>query len=152
MFSAFIEGAEIKELMTKLLTGDEFDFYEMRSAEITTCMAYSLDGRLNKEWFDEQRSEEWIKWEEAKPSVKNIIKGKRKPQKMKIVLSVPEDIAVKVHPNAKALFLNLSFGGDRVVVTGASSQREFSLDKTLDEAWNLQLTKFFKKICAVNYS
>ena len=64
---------------------------------------------------------------------------------MKIILSAAPSAAEKIHRNAAALFINITFENGAIGVTTGFSQKVFALDKSLDQAWDEVVEKFFKK-------
>ena len=42
----------VKTFMTQLLIGDTFDAFPLAEASITTFNTFTIDGRVNKEFFD----------------------------------------------------------------------------------------------------
>lgn len=146
MYSFYIDGDDIKTFMNELIKGSSFDKFEVRGCDITTFVTYSIDGRLNKSWFEEDTERFFCKWSELKPYVFSIIKGNKKPKSMKIVLALNEKASARVHPNGKACFINIVFEEERVAVVTGTAQIEFSLDKSLDEAWEERVKGFFKKM------
>jgi hypothetical protein len=70
---------------------------------------------------------------------------------MRIVFSLPDEMASQMHENAAALFLNLSFDSDKLSMTTVTSQKSFSLDKAMDHIWEEYVQNFFKNInCPVS--
>ncbi len=146
MYSFYIDGNDTKTFMNELIKGGSFDKFEVRGCDITTFVTYSIDGKLNKSWYDENTERFFCTWKELKPYIYNIIKGNKKPRSMKIVLSLSEKAAAKIHPNGKACFINIVFEEDRTAVVTGTAQIEFSLDKSLDEAWEKKVKDFFNKL------
>jgi hypothetical protein len=149
MYRFYIDGSDTKKFMNLLLKDDKFDKFECRSCEITTVASFSLDGRLNGDFFDEAPNRAYCLWSEVRSQIFYLIKGKRKPKVFKIVLALGEKSAEKLHPNAKVCFLNIVFENDKndsVVFTTGTAQKEFSLDKGVDEVWEGMIRSFFKKL------
>ena len=63
---------------------------------------------------------------------------------LKIVFSHKDPPAI--HENASALFLNLMYENGKVNFTTATSQKAFSLEKTLVSAWDEWVRIFFGTI------
>ncbi len=144
MYSFYIDGEDIRTFMNELIRGDSFDKFEVRGCDITTFVTYSIDGRINKDWYNEETNRFFCTWRELKPYIHNIIKGSKKPKSMKIVLALSEKAAAMVHPNGKACFINIVFEEERVAIVTGTAQIEFSLDKSLDLAWEERVKGFFK--------
>ncbi len=146
MYSFYIDTDEIRSFMNELIKKDTFDKFEVRSCDITTFVTYNIDCRLNREWYGSDTTRFFCKWEELRPYVYNIIKGSKKPKSMKIVMAIGEKAAAKIHPNGKACFINIVFEEERVAVVTGTAQIEFSLDKSLDAAWDDKVKEIFKKL------
>lgn len=146
MISASVENK--KQFMSMLLKDDTFDKFLVRSISLRTSVTYDIDCTLNKDWFDSEEAEnleKYSSWADMRPIVFNLIKGKRLPGYMKIVLSAAPDAAEQIHKNAAALFINILFENNMLYITGGCSQKVFSLDKTLEQAWDETIQKFFKR-------
>jgi hypothetical protein len=146
MISASVENK--KQFMSMLLKDDIFDKFLVRSISLRTSVTYDIDCTLNKDWFDSEEAEnleKYSSWADMRPIVFNLIKGKRLPGYMKIVLSAAPDAAEQIHKNAAALFINILFENNMLYITGGCSQKVFSLDKTLEQTWDETIQKFFKR-------
>ena len=82
-----------KDFTNKLFLGDTFDLFWLNQAEITTSNLFTIDGRLQTEFFDNDQQEflssshrTYSLWKEVKPICYSIIRGKRAPLSFKIVL------------------------------------------------------------------
>lgn len=146
MYSFFIDGEDIKIFMNKLLKENSFSGFDLRSCEIKKDIFISFDGRLNKSFFDEEIEEDYCNWENAKHYIYDSIKGKKQPESIKLILSLNKNALEKIHKNAKACFLNIVFEEGKVAVATGTAQREFSLDKSLDDAWEDSVKRFFNKM------
>lgn len=144
MYSFYIDGSDIKIFMNCLLKEETFKGFDLRSCEIKKNVFISIDGKLNKKWYDEEIEKDYISWEKIKPAVFEHIKGKKTPESMKLVLSVSNPD--KIHSNAKACFLNILYEEDKVAVVTGTAQKEFSMDKSLDDVWEDNIKRFFKKM------
>ncbi|MCL2499405.1 MAG: DUF5721 family protein [Defluviitaleaceae bacterium] len=144
MLSLAIDTTAVKEFMNRLLREDGFDFFAVRNVELTLATFISVSGKLENENGDENKSIRYTTWGDIRSLVYDLIKRGTKPKLIKIIFSHPAP--VEVHTNAAALFVNLTYEGDRVSFTTATAQREFALDKTLDAAWDDWMRKCFVKL------
>jgi hypothetical protein len=151
MYSFYIDNDDIKIFMNKLLKDDTFNGFELRSCEIKKNIVITMDGRINKDWYDEDVENDYAPWMEIRHYIFDIIKGKRTPNYIKMILSLKKSAAEKIHNNAKACFLNILFEEGKVAVVTGTAQKEFSLDKSVDEAWEDSVKKFFKKMKIVQH-
>ena len=140
MYSFYIDGEDIKKFVNLLLKENTCDKFEIRNCEISTFVNFEIDCKLNKDYLELFQEEEEIKrefclWKELRPKIYEIIKGKIKPSKMKFVFSASESFTKKFHENAKALFLNILFDNNKILVVTGTSQTYFSLDNSLEILW-----------------
>ena len=140
-----ISDINIKIFMHKLLKEDTFDNFEIRGIEICSFTKFEISGVLNDNEQSDDIKVKFCRWENLKPYVFQIIKGNRKPSSIKIIFSLPSDEVDALHTNASALFLNMIFNGTEVVLTTATSQKTFSLDKVIDTFWSDHVAAFFDK-------
>src|SRR5574344_1330903 len=90
-----LQITSLKPFMNALLAGDLFDIFLLEEALIATAATYTIDGRINKdfytteEWNDKQlHPHEFVAWQEMKPICFNLIKGKRTPLQFKFVFQL----------------------------------------------------------------
>ena len=144
--------------MSKLLIKNVFDNFLMSELEIRTFSLFQIDGKLNQEWFDTDELEilqdkDYVKWEKVRPLVYQMVKGSKVPGSMKIVLLLSTEnkyrILNRMQQNqtvdeVSQFFLNMKFEkGERILTTGVS-YKIFTMDKTMQEQWELDLKKFLK--------
>lgn len=148
----------VKTFMNKILLTDTFDNYQVSEVSITTFATFSIDGKLHHDFYDPGQAEELrshnqnqILWKDIKAHCLSIIKGKRSPLAFKFVLQLPADeVALLIARSGLSLipedvfglFLNCQFSGDTLTITTGSSLRVFTLDKSLDNAWDHMLQEF----------
>ena len=129
----------VKGFMGRLLKEGIFNDFKVRSVDILAKNRFSLDGEVSG-----GESKDFSMWSEVQPLVFEIVKLMGKPSVMKVVLSHKEPQAI--HENASALFLNLMYENGKVNFTTATSQKAFSLEKTLNSTWDEWVRSFFSSI------
>ncbi len=135
-----------KEFMQYLFKDIIFDNLETREIKINTFVNFEINGTINKDFFNQEEIEKkYCLWSEIKPYVFNIIKGKKLPKYIKIILSVREKNIPIISNNASSLFLNITFENNKILCITGSSQKTFSLDKSYQYNWDEYITNFFKK-------
>ncbi|MDO4490081.1 MAG: DUF5721 family protein [Lachnospiraceae bacterium] len=148
----------IKDFMNHLLLQNTFDNFLVSEASITTFTTFSITGDLRKEFFDPELAESadlqsrtQVLWKEIRPFCLSVIKGKRTPLSFKFVFQLPEgplcsllsEAELSLQPeDVYGLFFNCQFHADQLTLTTGSSLRVFSLDRSLDQAWDKKLTAF----------
>lgn len=145
MYIFYIVKSEIKIFMNKLLKGNEFDSFEVRKIELETISKFSIEGKINKDYLPEDEKREFCTWQELKPYIFQIVKGNKKPKNMKIIFSLSKNIIDQLSDNVSAMFLNVNFEDNKIICTTGTSQKNFSLDNTVDIIWEEYINKFIKQ-------
>ena len=139
MKSFTIEEPLIKDFMQHLFNYDTFIDFEVRGVLVRSFTTFEISG---------QKDGGYCTWDELRSYVRHII-GNTKPRAMKIVFA--RDNPEALHPNAAALFLNISYDNDitdkpdrigKITCTTASSQKNFELNKSVDDIWDEWVTEF----------
>jgi len=147
MIAVHVDTTGTKEFMNRLLKDDVLDTFEVRGVEMTIGTRISIDGNLiiQKENLDEspEKQQGYTTWEALRPLVFAIIKTGAKPKQVKIIFSFKTENVKDIHPNAAALFLNMVYENDTVNFTTATAQKDFSLEKSLDDSWDEWVRSFF---------
>ncbi len=140
---------EMNRFMGKLLKGEVFDHFLLKEGFLRTNMEYRFQGRQFQEYFDteEKPEEEYIFWEELRPFVFELIKGKKTPLGFSFTLLLTKEQtaellarnAVNVGEDSPSLFLQVRFEhGIGHIVTG-TARNTFTLDKSMEEAWDREV-------------
>ena len=147
MIAVTMDNAAVKGFMGRLLREDVLDEFEVRGVEIGLNTRVSINGALEagEDVKDDVKAAAYVTWEAMRPLVYSIIKTSAKPKLVKIVYSYNAKEAADIHANAAALFLNMVYENDTVSFTTATAQREFALDKSLDNSWDEWVRGFFMR-------
>lgn len=152
---------DVKDFMNKLLIGQVFDHFWLNEATITTYNTFSVDGRLQQDFFDSdarealaQSARTYSLWKEVKPFCYSIIRGKRTPLSFKIVFQLSPNKAaaalgsadVGIEPeNITGLYLNLQYKNKALLCTTGTSLKTFLPGKRLDQYWDSMILDFFRQ-------
>lgn len=151
---------DIKDTMAHLLLKESFDVCLLEEACVTTFATMEIQGRRNMEWYDLENEEskllEHLYWREVKPFIYTYIKGKRTPSFFAISLKLTENEVQSVFEEQELyrmmkaqqtdVLLHFRFEkGKLSVITGISS-RIFTMDKSIEFAWDNAVREFFKKL------
>ncbi len=136
-----------KGFMGALLKKEVFDNFQLREAAITTFASFEIQGILNKSHFEnpEEISRNYCLWSEIKAFAFEIIKGNKLPKSIKIVFSAGEELIAEISDNASALFINIIFENNEVIIITGTSLKTFSLDKSVEFLWDEWVCSFFEK-------
>lgn len=149
---------EIKNFMSQLLLHNVFDNFLMSELDITTFTSFHISGKLNHDYYSTDELEELkdrkiANWNEIKPFAFNLIKGNKLPSAIKIVFALtPENIEKLINKSGvplkaeevNGLFLNIRYENGNLSLVSGTSLRTFTMDKTLDYAWDNYIKSFLK--------
>ena len=156
-----IEIENIREFTSRLFVGEFFDNFLAVEAVIYTAATFTIDGHINKEFVGDEGmqlpeyAEGIVMWKKVKPICYDIIKGKKVPQKFKIIFKMPSYIVdaflkraqLNIDKNNVAgLYLNVNFQEGKMNCTTGASLKTFSLDKSLEQQWDEYMTAVICKI------
>lgn len=150
-----------RDFMKQLLIGDTFDTFLLSEAAITTFASFHIDGKFHSEFFSTAEREQpgieqsgYTLWKRIRPFFFELNKGKNTPLSFHIVFRLaPHNIeqlirqsGISLRPeDVDGLFLNIRYDGSAVTCISGTSLKIFSLDKSLEHAWDLMLEKFFRQ-------
>lgn len=151
---------DVKPFMQLLFQSNQLDTYSFVSAQIHTDMSYQLDGHRNRSFFDKDELElldktdsTYLPWSIAKDRIFQIIKGKKTPSLLKVVLRASNTMTQELlnstnsslKPNdINGIFLNILFQENELNVICGISYKIFTLDKGLEQEFQNKILTFFK--------
>lgn len=145
---------EVKEFMSKLLLSETFDTFLFVEGEIITFNTFTMNGRLQKDFFDKDMVPErtYSLWKDLREYCFSLIRGKRTPLRFKFVFGLSEPNIEKLlkqqdlsftPQDVQGLYLNISYDGTSLKCVTGTSMNLFTMDKSLEEAWDKMVQKFF---------
>lgn len=154
-----IQILDIKPFMQLLFQTDVLDLYKFVSAELRTDMLYSLDGHINRDFFCSEEldtlhltGETYLPWHIAREKVFMLIKGKKTPSQLKIILKFSDSQINNFLKSSNSslnsndingLFLNIMFQENKLNVICGISYNVFTMNKDLEsELFDLFVTLF----------
>ena len=151
----------LKPFMNALLAGDLFDTFLLEEASISTATTFTIDGRLNNDFFT---SEEWAErgadfrefsaWQDMKGICFNLIKGKHTPLRFQFVFQLMPSYAASILEKGnstvpteliKALVLTIRFDGEKAVLYTGTSYTTFVPDKEPERLWDAAAKQYLYK-------
>ena len=148
---------DVKDFMNKLLIGEVFDRFFLVEASVTTFNTFTIDGRLQQDFFDtdtvamhKSNSIEYSLWRDEKPYCFSVIRGRRTPLNFRIVLQLShkqtQQILNPSFPDGSVpdcrFCLNLQYRNDSLLCTTGVSYTSFCLDKRPEHLWDEIIRKF----------
>lgn len=148
---------DTKRCMTELLLRETFDGFLFIEGEITTFNRFSIDGYIRKEFYeagegDSYPNESYSTWNRLRDFCFSIIKGKRTPLDFRFIFSLTaNDIAGLIKEKqldfqpetVQGLYLNFKYNGSVLTCTTGTSLNVFTLDKSLEHAFDAWAGEFF---------
>ena len=145
---------EVKECMAKLLLSEIFDPFYFIEGEITIFIKFSIDGYLNKDFYEKEDAPErdYALWKDVREYCFSLIKGKRTPLNFKFVLGLSDSNIEKLllqqgldfkPSDVRGLYINLKYDGQKLQCTTGTAMNLFTMDKSLEQAWDKMIQKFF---------
>ncbi len=143
----------IKDFMSQLLLKDTFDSFCFIEGEIVTFNTFTIDGFIHKDFFDtDAELPKYSYWKNIREHCFALIRGKRTPLSFRFVFSLsPKNIARLIEQNGlsldpgqvQGLYLNIRYDGSSLACVTGSSFKTFTMDRTLEHAWDEMVKKFF---------
>lgn len=148
---------EVKEFMAKLLLSETFDPFYFIEGEIVTFGTFTMDGYLKKEFYekDEIPNCDYALWKNMREYCFSLIKGKRTPLSFKFVLGLSDSNIEKLlkqqeldfqPQDVRGLYINLKYDGTKLQCITGTAMNLFTMDKSLEQAWDKMVQKFFTQI------
>ena len=146
---------DIKDFTTHLLKKDTFDSFSFIEGEIVTFNTFRIDGFIQKEFFDSgSELPEYSYWKNVREHCFSVIRGKRTPLSFRFVFSLSRKnigrLAAQSAPSMQpddiqGLYLNIHYDGSRLTCVTGTSFRTFTMDRTLEHAWDEMAERFFRQ-------
>ena len=152
-----LQITSMKQFMNHLLVADTFEPFLLEEAVISTASTFTIDGHVNKEFYDDDDNlssdqiREFRPWGELKGLCFNLMKGKRTPLFFRFVLHLmPEKAAAllakencDVAPSEiRALAINIRYDGSKAMLTTGTAYHTFLLSKEPDAIWDRAMRKY----------
>lgn len=152
---------DIKDFMNRLLLKETFDPFLVVEAAITTYNTFHIDGRLKPDYYTPEEREtlnlterHFSRWQELRPFCLELIKGKRTPLSFQFTFQLSPENTKKLLLQTESAFtpqdingliLNIRYDANGLYCTTALSLNIFTMDKSLDHAWDQMVQKFLLK-------
>ncbi len=144
--------------MQHLLAKDTFDGFLFYEGQIHTSSSFELDGKINREFFDSEElaalTDSFVPWSKIRNICFEIIKGKKVPTKMKLVLGLSKvhypDVIKKcgvsyTPADLGGFYLHINYEHDTIQLITGTTLNLFTLDKSLDQYWDHTMETFLNQ-------
>ena len=152
-----IQFPNVKSCMAKLLLSPTFDPFYFIEGEIVTYSTFSIDGRFHSDFFSEEDLQEYKEipeysyWKDIREFCFSLIKGRRTPLSFKLIFGLDSAQIAKLlsfadtaftSNDVQGAFLNFHYDGTSLQCITGTSLNLFTLDKSLEQAFDLAIQKF----------
>ena len=153
-----IQIKDVKTFMAKLLSADTFDSFLLEEAQIHTYNRFVIDGHQNREFYTKEELEdpgvfpyEYSQWKDMKGICFQLIKGKKVPSFLKIILHQKPEVSYTIlekggasgfSESLKAFVVTIRFDSNGLMLTTGTSFSTFVMDKTPDLLWDQAFRAF----------
>ena len=144
-----------KTFISHLLLKDTFDNFQFIEGEIVTFNKFMIDGFIQKKFYEETETlPEFSYWKNVRDYCFSIIKGKQTPLSFRFIFRLsPQNTERLLTQNqldfqpddVQGLYLNISFDSNELKCITGTSLKLFSMDKSLEKAWDGMVQKFFEQ-------
>ena len=147
---------EVRKCMNELLLKNTFDFFLLQEATINTFASFNIDGHRLDDFFSDveldkmDERDSLMPYEMFRDWCYNIVKGKKAPLSFQIIFALPCDIVeqiamaneLSVAASDMHLVAIFRFVDGNLTITTGTSMKEFSLDKSLEHAFDKWMFDF----------
>lgn len=155
-----IEISDVRAFMQLLFQTNILDRYEFVSGDLKTDLSYSIDGHINRDFYNTEELEIppltghiFLPWVIAKDKIFQLIKGKKTPSQLKIILKAGPELLDTLLSETKSslnpkdidgIFLNILYQDKTLNVICGISYNIFTLDKELEHDFVNNIITLFK--------
>ncbi len=152
---------EKKEFMNLLLRSEVFDNFLVSEATIHAAVKYEIDGHINQNFYTEEELRQkhldaltYLPYGQLRPVCFELIKGRHTPTYFKFILMLsPSNMQNTILASGSsistsdisAIFLNILYQNNQLMLTTGVSYQTFILDKSFDKEWEKYAMNFLKK-------
>lgn len=147
--------SSVKDFMSHLLLSETFDNFLFIEGEIVTFNTFTIDGYIQKSFYpEEEELPEYSTWKSLRDYCFSLIKGKRTPLSFKFIFSLsPKNISRLIEQNnldfqpdqVQGLYMNIRYDGTTLQCITGTSLKTFSMDKSLEHAWDSMVQKYLSQ-------
>ena len=146
--------------MSGLFSHNTFDSFLLTEGTLQMGISWHVDGKLNRDFFEKevwedpaQRPYDYVTWSDVRPSLRELIRGKKAPVSFQFVLQLkPEFVKAMLEKDGDQELLSSVGGfvltiryrdGAASILTGIS-MKSFTLNKNADILWDKTVRRFLQ--------
>ena len=150
---------DTKKFMNCLLRTEAFDQFLLYDMSLDVLHHFHFDGGINANYLSSEEQEvyegqKYITWLSLKPQITSILTQSHTPTNMKITMSLNSNATLDVQKRllgeqatypVQGFLINIAFDGTKVSVITGVNYSQFTLDKSVEHAFDRMIEKFFRK-------
>ena len=149
---------ELKIAAECIFTKETFDYFLVKELTISTSNTFHVDGHIHSDYYSDEEKEllrdpVYSDWKSLRPFCFQLIKGKKLPQSFRLVFQLSasniEKFLDQDHlpcqgSDIGGLDLHFRYEGGTLPAYSGTSLNFFSMDKTVDLAWDEMIKRILK--------
>lgn len=152
---------DVKHFMGRLLGTDFLDSFLLEEAVLSTYNTFTIDGRMNRDFFSKEewaepeiRPYDFSSWKSMRPILFELIRGKKTPVSFRFILHLmPQYVPGILKPSEttvtadqiKALVLTCRYENGALTLLTGTSFYTFLPDKSADVLWDRTVKTFLDR-------
>ena len=152
---------DLKHFMGRLLGTDFLDSFLLEEAVISTYNTFTINGRMNRDFFSREEWEEpsvrpydFSPWKSMRPILFELIRGKKTPVSFRFTLHLmPQYVPGVLKPSVtsvtpdqvRALVLTCRYENGKLTLLTGTSFHTFLPDKSADALWDRTVKAFLSQ-------
>lgn len=145
---------DLKRITALLFTENSFDRFLLKSVQLSAQLSVTISGEKDPDFYAEEEREKemqdaFVRYETVRPLLYSLIKGKRPPLSFRIILITDKNTTNRLKVKSgftdcdvTSLSINLNYRSSQLVLSTGVSYAGFSLDKSLEDAWEKAVRDF----------
>lgn len=154
-----LQADDTKQFMQKLIRSSAFDHLLIYEMSMDVLHHFEIDGSINEAYLSTDEKEtylnqKYVDWASVKPFISAILKQSHTPTSMKMTFILNDQATndiqsryfdeVHLYP-VQGFLMNITFDGQSLKVTTGINYKQFTMDKSLEHAFDQMIGQFFKK-------
>jgi len=151
-----VQITDLKKMTEMLFVSNSFDKFLLHDAQFITAKTVTIEGRKNRDFFDEaerieEMKEEFVSWADERPMCLKLLTGKRLPVSFRVVLLTSAETTRRMKEAAgftdcevSSLSLNFIYRENALFLTAGIAYAGFSMDKSLEKYWDDSVRSFLR--------
>lgn len=144
--------------MSRLFSGNTFDSFLLAEGKLQMAFTWQLDGKLNRDFFEKsvwedpaQRPYDYTAWSEVRPSLRELIRGKKAPVSFQFVLYLKPELMenmlrkegeTQLLSSVGAFVLTIRYKDGEASLLSGISMKSFTMNKNADILWDKAIRSF----------